>query len=148
MLDPQFPPLWCEMWSCLGRDLWAKLMFHLRKYPHHVHPMVCAVLTCRREADVLHPSSKIHPQHSMWLTGWKPGGCSRRTICELEHQHFPFPRASWKGRKLMIFLKYIYFSPAFCNNCSFSWQRQGLSPKPCPARGQIYFLPGHAVFQQ
>lgn len=46
VLDPQLPLLQCEMWSLLGRDPWAKLMFHPRKYPLYlmVHPMTCAVL--------------------------------------------------------------------------------------------------------
>lgn len=41
MLDPQLPPPRREMWSWLGRDRWAKTVFHPGKHPSHpvAHPM-------------------------------------------------------------------------------------------------------------
>lgn len=41
--------------------------------------------------------SKTCPHHRTWPMGWKPGGCSRRSICELEDQHFPSPGLKQRG---------------------------------------------------
>lgn len=158
MLDPQLPPPWREMWSWLGRDWWAKAMFHPRKCPPHpvTCPMACTacavllVLPLGRASGVLHPSSKILPHHYMWATGWKPGGRSRRSICDLEDQYFHSPGAKQSRGGKFVFFKSVFFSPAFFNTCSFLWYRQGLSPNPCPhpARGQTHLLPGRTVLQQ
>lgn len=64
---------------------------------HGAHGTRSAAGMAVREFDVLHLSSKILPHGQTWPTGWKPGGHSRRTICELEVQHFPSLGAKQRG---------------------------------------------------
>lgn len=100
-----------------GGTGWAKAMFHPRKCPPHpvTCPMACTacavllVLPLGRASGVLHPSSKILPHHYMWATGWKPGGRSRRSICDLEDQYFHSPGAKQSRGGSLFFLNLFFF---------------------------------------